>query len=160
MYYYLCLTFKNIVGIPNISELSRLSHLGEPFFNPNINLVSLSDGFSLSFILNIVLFVPIGFFSSIISGTYEQAKKVILLGLSLSIIIEISQLFTLYRATDINDLSTNILGTLIGYLCYRLVVKLKIVKSYLKHSVSLENNFTRFIPIMIMVLAFIITFIS
>lgn len=160
MYYYLCLMLKNIVGIPDISELSRLSNLGESFFNPNINLIPLNDCFGLSFILNIILFVPLGFLSPIISRTYEQSKKVILFGFSLSLIIEISQLFTLYRATDINDLLTNSLGTLIGYLCYRTVMKLKIVKSCLEHKVSLENKITAFLPIMIMVFAFISTFIS
>lgn len=66
MYYYLCLLFTNIVGIPSIGEYVRLSQLGEAFFNPNINLIPLSDGFSLSFILNIILFIPLGFLCPII----------------------------------------------------------------------------------------------
>lgn len=58
-YYYLCVTLTNIVGFPTLREYFRLSGLGESFFNPNINLVPFADGFSLSFILNILLFVPV-----------------------------------------------------------------------------------------------------
>ena len=45
-YYYLCVMLTNIVGIPTLSEYIRLSRLGEAFFNPNINLIPFSDGFS------------------------------------------------------------------------------------------------------------------
>mgnify|MGYP007002625258 FL=1 len=55
MYYYLCLMLVNIVGIPTLDEYKRLLQLGETFFNPNVNLIPFSDGFSLSFILNIFL---------------------------------------------------------------------------------------------------------
>ena len=72
MYYYLCLTLSHIVGIPTFGEYIRLSQLGETFFNPNINLIPFSDGFSLSFILNILLFVPLGFLCPLISKTFEK----------------------------------------------------------------------------------------
>ena len=56
MYYYLCVMLGHIVGIPTLKEYIRLSRLGETFFNPKLNLIPLSDGFSLSFVLNIFLF--------------------------------------------------------------------------------------------------------
>lgn len=158
MYYYACMLFGNIVGIPTLREFSRLSQLGESLFHPNINLVPFSDGLSLSFILNIFLFIPAGFFCPMISKTYEHVKNTILFGLGLSLIVEISQLFTLFRATDINDLLTNVLGTLIGYLCFRLVVKLKLAKSYSEHGDSLEKDVLKYLPIIIVALAFIIIF--
>ncbi|WP_270270307.1 hypothetical protein [Enterocloster clostridioformis] len=49
MYYYLCVMLGHIVGIPTLKECIRLSYLGEAFFNPKLNLIPLSDGFSLSF---------------------------------------------------------------------------------------------------------------
>ena len=160
MYYYSCLLWGNIVGIPTLREFSRLSQLGESLFNPNINLIPFSDGLSLSFILNIFLFIPLGFFCPMISKTYEYVKNDILFGFGLSLIVEISQLFTLYRATDINDLITNILGTLIGYLCFRLAIKLKLAKSYSEHGGSLKKDVLRYFPIIIVALTFVITFIS
>lgn len=90
LYYYLYLLFGNIVGVPTLSELFRLSRLKEAVFNPNINLIPISDGLSLSFILNIVLFVPLGFLCPILSRTYQSAKADILSGFFLSLFIEIS----------------------------------------------------------------------
>ncbi|MFS0783087.1 VanZ family protein [Bacillus sp. 1P06AnD] len=156
MFYYLCIVFKNIVGIPTINELFGLSHLGESFFNPNINLIPLDNGVSLEFILNIICFIPLGFLCPIISKTHEQIKKVVLFGSGISLMIEISQLFTLYRATDINDLIANVLGTVIGYLSFKLFVILGVIKS----SSPLEKDSTRFMPTLIVIFAYAITFIS
>lgn len=125
LYYYLCVTLTNIVGFPTLREYFRLSGLGESFFHPNVNLVPFADGFSLSFMLNILLFVPLGFLCPCISRYYRQAKHAVLLGFGLSLTIELAQLFTQYRATDVDDLLTNTAGTLIGYLCFRLIHRAK-----------------------------------
>ncbi|MGX6966565.1 VanZ family protein [Vagococcus teuberi] len=37
-----------------------------------------------------------------------------LVGLSFSLLIEIGQIFTMYRQTDVNDLLMNTLGVMIG----------------------------------------------
>ncbi len=128
-YYYLCVVLNHIAGFPAIKEFIRLSALGEPLFNPNINLIPLINGLNLEFILNVFCFIPLGFLCPMLSKLYEQWKKILLLGVGLSLVIEISQLFTLYRATDINDLIANTLGTALGYLCFKFAFKLKIVKS-------------------------------
>lgn len=159
LYYYLYLLFGNIVGVPTLSELFRLSRLKEAVFNPNINLIPFSDGLSLSFILNIVLFVPLGFLCPILSRTYQSAKADILSGFFLSLFIEISQLFTLYRATDINDLITNILGTAVGYLCFNLIVKLKVVKR-IDNKRSVEKDSLAYMPLFIMIISFGCVFFS
>lgn len=159
LYYYLCIIFNQIVGSPTLKEFIRLASLGESFFNPNMNLIPLSNGVSLEFKLNILCFIPFGFLCPIISRTYERIKKVALLGLGLSLLIEISQLFTLYRATDINDLIANVLGTIIGCLSFKLIVKLRIIKSNSKYSSSMESDSTRFLPVLILVLAFAVSFI-
>lgn len=157
MYYYLCLMLTNIVGIPSLSEYIRLSGFGESFFNPNINLVPLSDGLSLSFILNIFLFIPLGFLCPMISSTYKRVKNIILLGVGLSLLIEITQLFTLYRASDIDDLLTNVLGTMVGYLCFRFLLRLKVVKSHC-NSRSNNSQSLEYLPIIIIVIAFVVGF--
>ena len=79
MYYYLCLMLVNIVGIPTLDEYKRLLQLGETFFNPNVNLIPFSDGFSLSFILNIFLFIPFGFLCPLISKSYERIRNTFLI---------------------------------------------------------------------------------
>lgn len=159
MYYYLCIMLFNIVGIPTLSEYVRMSGLGEAFFNPNINIIPLSDGFSLGFVLNIFLFIPLGFLCPLISRTFERAGYTLFIGFGLSFFIEIIQLFTLHRATDIDDLLTNVIGTIAGYLCFRLMAKLRIVKLHSNDRTE-ERDYTVYIPIAIMIDAVVLGFFS
>lgn len=159
IYYYLCFTLENIVGIPTFAEYIRIARLGESFFHPNINLVPLGDGFQLSFILNIFLFIPLGFLCPLLSKTFERARNIFLIGLGFSLFIEIAQLFTLYRATDINDLLTNVIGTMLGYLCFRVIAKLRIVKLHSRNGIK-EQDHTAYIPIVILMIAAVLCFFS
>lgn len=158
-YYYLCVMLTKIVGIPTLKEYIRLSRLGESFFNPNINLIPFSDGFSLGFILNIFLFIPLGFLCPLMSKYYQHIKNTLFIGLGLSLSIEIVQLFTPYRATDIDDLITNVVGTLIGYLCFKLIQKLAATTFPSKTDIT-EPHYMRYIPIIIIAINFILGFFS
>ena len=64
--------------------------------------------------LNVLLFIPFGFFLPILWEKFRNVKRTIVAGLLTTLFVEISQLFT-GRATDIDDVITNILGTIIGY---------------------------------------------
>ena len=156
MYYYICLLFNNVVGIPTLKEFFRLSRLGEPFFNPNINLIPLDNGIGAEFILNILCFVPLGFLLPMVSRSYENPRKVISFAFRLSLMIEISQMFTLYRATDINDLVTNIFGTVSGYIFYKFIIKIKNPKK----ADVLQSDLTKILPTLIIMICLIFTFIS
>lgn len=158
-YYYLCVMLTKIVGIPTLREFIRLSGIGESFFNPNINLIPFRDGISLSFILNIFLFVPLGFLCPLISKRYQSVKNTFLVGFGLSFSIEIVQLFTLYRATDIDDLITNIAGTLIGYFCFRVANRLLMKNSHAIKDFE-EPHYMRYVPVVIIVTTFILGFFS
>ena len=72
--------------------------------------------------LNILLFVPLGIFAPCLWRDYRSMMKTVRLGVLTSLVIEISQIFTI-RATDINDVITNAAGTMIGYLTGRLIIK-------------------------------------
>lgn len=47
-------------------------------------------------------------------------------GFLFSVIIEVSQLFTLYRQTDVNDLIMNTLGVFLGWLFAKYVWQLRV----------------------------------
>lgn len=153
-YYYLLILLSHIVGIPTIKEFIRLSALGESFFQPNVNLIPFVNGLNMEFLLNVLLFIPLGFFCPMISKKYEQVKNIIFIGVGFSFVIEISQLFTLHRAADINDMISNTLGTLAGYLCFKGIMKLKYKKS------ANRNEDMRGLPILYFAVSFIITFIQ
>ena len=72
--------------------------------------------------LNVLLFIPLGIFVPCLWPEYRSMMKTVGLGLMTSLCIEILQIFT-FRATDINDVITNVAGTMIGYLIGRLIIK-------------------------------------
>ena len=111
---YLCAMFA-VVGLPDICYVR---------FHPNINLrpfAYMFSDFANSF-LNVVLFVPLGFFLPLFWRTYRKLGSTVLFGLCLSTFIEVLQIFTL-RATDVNDLLTNTFGSFVGWCFARLALR-------------------------------------
>lgn len=101
----------SIVGVPTVGTFK---------INLNLNLIPLIDivnsplEYTKNTILNIILFIPLGFLVPAIWKNYRSIKTIFFTGLAISISIEILQLFT-FRLTDIDDLITNTTGTVIGY---------------------------------------------
>lgn len=71
------------------------------------------------YLLNIVLFLPLGFLLPLIWPENDRLGRVLLFGAALSLVIELSQLLNI-RSTDIDDLLLNTLGALLGFLLFRL----------------------------------------
>ena len=107
---YLSATFT-VVGIP---ALNSLTIDGEFNLIPIIDILNSPIEYCKNTILNIILFVPLGFLLPAIWNEYRSLKKTFIIGLGLSLLIEILQIFT-FRLTDVDDLITNTLGTVIGY---------------------------------------------
>lgn len=76
--------------------------------------------FIINFLGNICIFIPIGFLVPLLWRSFEHFWKVSLLGLCISFFIETIQL-TQLRSTDIDDLWLNTLGSIIGYLLFKLI---------------------------------------
>ena len=70
--------------------------------------------------LNVLLFVPLGLLAPLLWPDLRRLKHMALLALAFSGLIEILQIFT-FRASDINDLITNMLGAVIGFGLARLL---------------------------------------
>lgn len=105
----------SLVGFPYITGLHVV-------FSYNfIPLAGMMSGLSASF-LNILLFIPLGILVPCIWSKYRMMKKMVLLGFLTSLSIEVLQIFT-FRATDVNDLITNVTGTIIGYFISRVIIK-------------------------------------
>lgn len=91
-------------------------------FSPRVVLVPFSDMIAgpVDTVLNILLFVPLGFFLPLLWRDYASMKKTVLTGLFLSLAVELLQMFGL-GITDINDLITNTAGTLAGFCLFQLL---------------------------------------
>ena len=91
----------------------------------------------MSHILNVVMFMPLGFLMPLIWSNFRRVLKTTMLGLLMSIAIEVSQLFC-YRVTDVNDLITNTVGTTVGYILWIIFHKIFINSG--KKSVTISRT--------------------
>ena len=93
-------------------------------FRPRISLLPFLGMITgpIDTLLNVVLFVPLGFFLPLMYRTYHHIKNVVLTGFLFSLSVEIVQMFD-WGSTDINDLIINTAGGCIGYGMYRLLSK-------------------------------------
>ncbi|MCI2046982.1 MAG: VanZ family protein [Faecalibacterium sp.] len=97
-------------------------------FGRNINLVPLRVLATiaenpLNFWGNLLMFMPLGLLACLLSRRYRRAGWCLLAGAGLSLFIELCQLFT-PRASDIDDLLMNTLGTALGWATGRLLLAL------------------------------------
>ena len=94
-------------------------------FRPNISwtpFIGMITG-PIDTILNIILFVPLGFFLPLLYKKYHHMKTVALTGFLFSLAVEIVQMFG-WGSSDINDLMTNTAGACIGFLVYCLLSRI------------------------------------
>ncbi len=85
----------------------------------NNNMLNLKDA-----LLNMAIFIPIGFCSSVFLR-YPKWLKILLLSISLSCTIELSQYILSRGWCDTNDVMNNAVGGLIGYWGYLLWKKVR-----------------------------------
>lgn len=97
-----------LAGLPNILYIR---------FEPNFNFEPFAYMFSDldATVLNVLLFIPLGLALPLLWKPFSSWWRTILFGFLASVFIETMQIFS-FRATDINDLMTNTLGTAIGFL--------------------------------------------
>ena len=104
---YLSAVFS-LVGIPNVT-----------YFRPevNLNLIPLAGmiGDLKNSALNVLLFVPLGFFLPLLWQPFRSLRRSAVFGVGLSLIIELLQMLT-FRTSDVNDLITNTAGCILGFL--------------------------------------------
>lgn len=72
---------------------------------------------------NVIMFVPLGFFIPAVFKKAEAFRHTMLWSVLAIVCIEIIQLFTLLGSLDIDDVILNIIGILIGYGVYRLLLR-------------------------------------
>lgn len=71
-------------------------------------------GYWLDIVLNILLFIPLGFLLG------EKSWKAVLVGFLLSLFIELTQYFLLLGYCEADDVLNNTIGTFVGFGMFRL----------------------------------------
>ena len=97
----------------------------EPFhalklFLKNMNTSPLLGlGFLEGAVLNLLMFIPVGYLVPVLWNRVNSLWKVLLFGFCLSLGVELLQLATLRGMFDLDDLMNNTIGAAVGWVCYR-----------------------------------------
>lgn len=110
--------FLNRSNLYGYANLHLFSSYKEAYNNMQISLFR-------NIILNILLFIPLGFLLPFYSDKLKKGYKIILIGFIFTLIIEIIQYITKIGIFEIDDILNNTIGTLIGYCAFKIYYNLK-----------------------------------
>jgi glycopeptide antibiotics resistance protein len=125
-YFLFAFYFASLYSITGLPTLFNCKYDGFVYLIPFVGMAY--D--VLNSFLNVFLFIPLGFMLPFVCESYKRLKTTLLFGMATSLVIELLQLFT-YRKTDVNDLITNTIGTLLGFLAAK-----KVIEKYKKEGVK------------------------
>lgn len=132
LYVSLAIIVAGIGSIWDIGQFGNIIRIEE------INLVPFSSSGATTYILNIIMFMPLGFLLPFIWSKFRNLSKVFCVGLCFSLAIEFCQLFN-HRVSDIDDLMMNSLGAVLGYLIWLCITNLLRIISKFPVFVSISN---------------------
>lgn len=133
IYLFLCLI---IAGIGSIWDIGRYESI---IRTEEINFIPFSSEGMMTYIFNIMMFMPLGFLLPFIWKNMRKLKTVILISLVYSFSIEICQLFN-RRNSDVDDLLMNVVGAIIGFFIYKAFMKLLKRENKEEKDFSLSKN--------------------
>lgn len=119
-YLYLCL---DVAGIGTIWQMERYARNKIIIEMVEINWIPFSSEGVLTYLLNILMFMPLGFLLPLIWKNMRKGSKVFWTSFGFSFAIEFCQLFNI-RVTDIDDLIMNTIGGMFGFLIWKMFAKI------------------------------------
>ncbi len=119
-------TYRFLNFIPLISIIGEINQIGTAYGGDSLFMIKL---LMKNIGGNILMFMPLGIFMPLIWGKFKRLKNTIIIGLIVSISVEFLQFVELLlglgiRTVDIDDVICNVLGTLLGYFIYKLIILL------------------------------------
>ena len=107
-----------VTGVGSIWDVVEKGGVVASVRAANFSWMPFAHGVMMTSLLNILLFVPLGFLMPHIWTTCRNGLKVTLTGYLFSAAIELAQIPT-NRAVDVEDLLMNTLGTFLGFLFWK-----------------------------------------
>ncbi|MEG1066977.1 MAG: VanZ family protein, partial [Erysipelotrichaceae bacterium] len=115
-YQYNLFGLKGIINIVPFKETLKLLNNGaSSTIGPNINIV-----------LDMMYFLPLGFLMPLLFEKYNNFLRIVFISMIISIVIEIIQLFTILSVCDIDDIIFNVIGAVIGLICFKVFERIVI----------------------------------
>lgn len=130
LYLSMALDVAGIGGLWDIGYYDSVIRVDE------VNLIPFRSEGILTYVLYIIMFMPLGFLLPLLWKQYEKIGRVITVGAVFSLCIEMGQLFN-RRKTDIDDVIMNVIGTALGFGVWFVFYKAFHLKQKAK------NNFSR-----------------
>ena len=118
----------------------------------NINVMLEKNVLFRNIILNIMLFIPLGFLLPFYTDKLKKAYKVVIIGFLATLMIEVTQYLAKYGIFEADDILNNTLGTIIGYCVFMILYKLKNkenIKDIIKYTMPMILTITVFIGIFV-----------
>lgn len=115
---YVWMVFE-VTGIGLLADVLRTD---KALISGGLNLVPFQD-LGIGYVLNIIMCMPLGFLLPLIWRNMRSFARTACVGACFSLMIEITQLFN-WRSFDVDDLTANIMGTMAGYLIWKIFVKI------------------------------------
>lgn len=115
--------FEHISLSYNIIPFKTIRDFMDNIYSQTINPYYIRHAI-INLIGNVVMFVPLGFFLPSLWAKLQKFWKFILCIIGIILAIEIIQLVTLLGSLDIDDLILNTLGAIVGFIIYKISVKL------------------------------------
>lgn len=116
-YLYLCIDVAGIGTVWQIGTHKTIIRMDE------INFIPFSSEGILTYILNVIMFIPLGFLLPLIWKSERKISNIFKVSLWFSFLIEFCQLFN-FRTTDIDDLMMNTLGGILGFFIWKIWIKI------------------------------------
>ena len=88
---------------------------------------------------NVLIFIPIGFLVSVLTPNRHKGWLAFLIGLAISLTIELIQLSFIIRVFDVDDLILNSSGAWLGFIAYLLVCQVKPLKELFEQIASAQR---------------------
>ena len=110
-----------------LNPFTKYEFLGKEFAKEGWKCFSKNERSFTEILLNILLFVPLGFLVPTLQESFRSWWKVLLMGLGFSLFIECSQLVLHMGCFDTADLVHNTLGAIVGYIVWMRGIKKKTI---------------------------------
>ena len=88
---------------------------------------------------NVLIFIPIGFLVSVLTPNRHKGWLAFLIGLAISLTIELIQLSFIIRVFDVDDLILNSSGTWLGFVIYLILNQVKPLKELFEQIASAQR---------------------
>lgn len=106
-------TKANLVPLQGILKMIENASIFDDAVTQRIVFINLAG--------NILIFCPFGFLIPLLEEKLKNGWLVLLLGLTISLLIEFTQTLLVGRVFDVDDLTLNTFGTLLGFLVYAIL---------------------------------------